>query len=676
MKADLTKHYISFHTKQGETVVNNSSNGSIRKTQKYKSTSDSYIVPIVDVASPINATPTKNMPIAQPITATPNFATPIKAIANGMSTNGTPFYVYPINAQHINAMPTIATPTNATPTNAMPTKDVPIAQPIKATPNFAAPIKAMPANDMPTNPKPFYVSPINGQHINATPTNITPINTTPINATPMNATPGGTPPVSLCFKPSLTQKPAEVKPKFKCSKCDTFFENIANLTKHFAIAHQIKEVQEYKPHLATVHEGNETEIIDKEHKFKCVLCSAIIMCPSKEGKPLNFGFTSELYQHLFNAHRYDFKTNNVDEYFVSVHEEKGDKQKNSDEKVSEIDSSVPMFKCSQCAYFSKHYADLEQHFVSVHEVNDLSNLSVHERNEPSNSQNVPPKDDNELAKDFTEDEKMAIVDECTVEMYSPTLLAEKYNINVTFIRGWVKAAGKTLPQKYKLNGTKVGTKPLTSSDLGQNLVSIHERNELWSNSINVKQYFQPKETFGLVCQKNDSENQADEFDPLAMALQAYEQIQKTDEQFHEIDEQIHDTDEQIHDTDEQFQEANEQFQEANEQFQQADEQFNDTDKQLQVADEQIVQTGDQFLKIDEQFMQKDEQIQQTDEQIQQTDEQIQPKDEQIQPKDEQIQPKDEQIQELDEQMEIKEEDIDLSEQAETRVLLFDFEKVE
>ena len=643
MKADLTKHYISFHTKQGETVVNNSSNGSIRKTQKYKSTSDSYIVPIVDVASPINATPTKNMPIAQPITATPNFATPIKAIANGMSTNGTPFYVYPINAQHINATPTIATPTNATPTNAMPTKDVPIAQPIKATPNFAAPIKAMPANDMPTNPKPFYVSPINGQHINATPTNITPINTTPINATPMNATPGGTPPVSLSFKPSLTQNPAEVKPKFKCSKCDTFFENIANLTKHFAIAHQIKEVHEGNKPKKT--EENDTENIDKKHKFKCILCSAIIMCPSKEGKPLNFGFTSELYQHLANAHQYDFKTNNVDEYFVSVHEEKGNKQKNSDEKVSEIDLSVPMFKCSQCAYFSKHYTDLEQHFVSVHEVNDLSNLSVHERNEPSNSQNVPPKNDNNLAKDFTEDEKMAIVDECTVEMYSPTLLAEKYNINVTMIRGWVKDAGKTLPQKYKFNGTKVGTKPLTSSDIGQPLLSVHERNELWSNSLNLKQYFQPQET---VCQENDSENQADEFDPLAMALQAYEQIQKTDEQ--------------IHDTDKQFQEADEQFQETDEQFQETDEQFQETDEQFQVADEQILQTGDQFLKRDKQFMQTDEQIQQTDEQIQ--------------PKDEQIQPKDEQIQELDEQMEIKEEDIDPPEQAENRVLLFDFEKVE
>lgn len=44
-------------------------------------------------------------------------------------------------------------------------------------------------------------------------------------------------------------------------------------------------------------------------------------------------------------------------------------------------------------------------------------------------------------------------------LYSPTMLAEKYNVNVTSIRGWIKAAGKTLPQKYKFNATKQQTKP-------------------------------------------------------------------------------------------------------------------------------------------------------------------------------------------------------------------------
>ena len=70
------------------------------------------------------------------------------------------------------------------------------------------------------------------------------------------------------------------------------------------------------------------------------------------------------------------------------------------------------------------------------------------------------------AKDFTEAEKADIVDECTVKMYSPALLAEKYNINITSIRGWIKSAGKTLPQKYKFNwfnATKQQTKPRTSS---------------------------------------------------------------------------------------------------------------------------------------------------------------------------------------------------------------------
>ena len=62
------------------------------------------------------------------------------------------------------------------------------------------------------------------------------------------------------------------------------------------------------------------------------------------------------------------------------------------------------------------------------------------------------------ARDFTEDEKAAIVDECTVELYSPTLLAEKYNIEVLTIRQWVKAAGKFLPWKYRYNATTQLTK--------------------------------------------------------------------------------------------------------------------------------------------------------------------------------------------------------------------------
>ena len=54
----------------------------------------------------------------------------------------------------------------------------------------------------------------------------------------------------------------------------------------------------------------------------------------------------------------------------------------------------------------------------------------------------------------TEAEVAAIVDECTVELYSPTFLAEKYNITVASIRRWVKEAGKFLPQKYMYNAAK------------------------------------------------------------------------------------------------------------------------------------------------------------------------------------------------------------------------------
>ena len=81
------------------------------------------------------------------------------------------------------------------------------------------------------------------------------------------------------------------------------------------------------------------------------------------------------------------------------------------------------------------------------------------------------------AKDFTEAEKAAIVDECTVEMYSPTLLAEKYNINVTSIRGWIKSAGKTLPQKYKFNATKQQTnKPPTPSSAQSMSPAVNDPN--------------------------------------------------------------------------------------------------------------------------------------------------------------------------------------------------------
>ena len=50
------------------------------------------------------------------------------------------------------------------------------------------------------------------------------------------------------------------------------------------------------------------------------------------------------------------------------------------------------------------------------------------------------------------------------------MLAEKYNVNVTAIRGWIKSAGKQLPQKYKFNATGTG-KSLISGPKSPNPLS-------------------------------------------------------------------------------------------------------------------------------------------------------------------------------------------------------------
>merc|ERR1712008_324691 len=61
-----------------------------------------------------------------------------------------------------------------------------------------------------------------------------------------------------------------------------------------------------------------------------------------------------------------------------------------------------------------------------------------------------PQTSKRCAKDFSTDEKNAIINECTVDLVSPTVLARKYNVNVTYIRGWVKHSGKKLPESYKV----------------------------------------------------------------------------------------------------------------------------------------------------------------------------------------------------------------------------------
>ena len=71
------------------------------------------------------------------------------------------------------------------------------------------------------------------------------------------------------------------------------------------------------------------------------------------------------------------------------------------------------------------------------------------------------------AREFSEDEKQKIINECIDDLYSPTVLSEKYNVNVTAIRGWIKNSGRPLPQKYKFLSSKssTGTKPPTPSSV-------------------------------------------------------------------------------------------------------------------------------------------------------------------------------------------------------------------
>ena len=58
-----------------------------------------------------------------------------------------------------------------------------------------------------------------------------------------------------------------------------------------------------------------------------------------------------------------------------------------------------------------------------------------------------------LAKDFSKEERRTIVEECTEKFVSPTVLAQRFGVNVTAIRDWVKNAGKKLPAKYKVTST-------------------------------------------------------------------------------------------------------------------------------------------------------------------------------------------------------------------------------
>ena len=162
-----------------------------------------------------------------------------------------------------------------------------VATPMVATPMVNKPMVAKPMVNKPMVNKPLVNKPMVAKPMVATPIVAspvplrsqkdainsclvpivdvaTPIVAPPINATPTNAhPPNATPFVSLSKDKVKTPKPIEQN--FECSKCDSLFENVASLTQHFALAHQIKEVQEYKPHLERVHEGNKPKKTEENY---------------------------------------------------------------------------------------------------------------------------------------------------------------------------------------------------------------------------------------------------------------------------------------------------------------------------------------------------------------------------------------------------------------------------
>ena len=62
---------------------------------------------------------------------------------------------------------------------------------------------------------------------------------------------------------------------------------------------------------------------------------------------------------------------------------------------------------------------------------------------------MPVNNTNKTAKDFSKDEREAIVAQVTEELISPTELAQRHGISVAAIRGWVKTAGRKIPSRYK-----------------------------------------------------------------------------------------------------------------------------------------------------------------------------------------------------------------------------------
>ena len=56
---------------------------------------------------------------------------------------------------------------------------------------------------------------------------------------------------------------------------------------------------------------------------------------------------------------------------------------------------------------------------------------------------------NKPAKDYSQNERDAIVAKVTEELISPTELSQRTGVSISAIRKWVKDAGKNLPSRYK-----------------------------------------------------------------------------------------------------------------------------------------------------------------------------------------------------------------------------------
>ena len=68
--------------------------------------------------------------------------------------------------------------------------------------------------------------------------------------------------------------------------------------------------------------------------------------------------------------------------------------------------------------------------------------------------NVIPEHSSMKAKDVPLEERKKIVLEVVNEHISPAILSEKYGINVTQIRTWVREEGYKLPSRYKTTKMK------------------------------------------------------------------------------------------------------------------------------------------------------------------------------------------------------------------------------